>query len=215
MDDQQASDCAGLGWFLDGCGSLDHDVEQLLREAWSTSSLRQIIAMAFCKAALEHAVGQRLLIGSGQHGTALALIRLHFETTIRAAWACFGAKDDWLKAFAEPVPPGSFKEPTLGPPLPSMLDAIEPSAPDIAQEGRRLNATIKAMHSFVHGGAHLVVHALRGYPPSNLIDVLKNRNLLLVMLSNVIVATAGDAKFNGAVGRIMRAHANVMPPARS
>ena len=124
-------------------------------------------------------------------------------------------KGDWLEAFATPVPPGILKEPTLGPPLPSMLDAIEPSASDIAHEGRRLNATVKAMHSFVHGGAHLGVHALRGYPTSNLIDVPKNRNLLLVMLSNVIVATAADARFNGLVGRIMRKHATVMPTARS
>ena len=34
----------------------------------------------------------------------------------------------------------------------------------MALEGRRLYQTVKVMHSFVHGGAHLVVHALRGYP---------------------------------------------------
>jgi hypothetical protein len=93
---------------------LDRDVGQLLREAWTVTSRRQLVAMALCKAALEHPVSRRLLIGSGQHGIALALIRLHYETTIRAAWVRFGAKDDWQEAFTEPVAEGILKEPVMG-----------------------------------------------------------------------------------------------------
>lgn len=214
MEQEEMAGFARLGQFLDDCATFDRDVGQLLHEAWTVTSRRQLIAMAFCKAALGHAVSQRLLIGSGQHGTALALIRLHYETTVRAAWVRFGAKDDWLEAFTEPVPAGSLKEPVMGPPIPSMLDTIERNAPDMAHEGRMLYATVQGMHSFVHGGAHLVVQALRGYPPSNLIDVLRNRNLLLLMLCNVIVVTAGQPKFNGTAGRLSRIHANVMPPAQ-
>ena len=212
MEQDELAGFARLGQFLDDCASLDRDVERLLRQAWTVTSRRQLIAMAFCKASLEHAVSQRVLIGSGHNGTALGLIRLHYETTIRAAWVRFGAKDDWLEAFTEPVPEGSLKEPVMGPPIPSMLDTIEPNAPDMAHEGRQLYTTVKGMHSFVHGGAHLVVHALRGYPPSNLIDVLRNRNLLLLMLCNVIVVTSGQPQFNGSAGRLSRIHANVMPP---
>jgi hypothetical protein len=80
----------------------------------------------------------------------------------------------------------------MGPPIPSMVETIEVDAPDMAREGRRLYETVKAMHSFVHGGAHLVIHALRGYPSANLIDVLRNRNLLLLMLCNVIVVSAAS-----------------------
>lgn len=212
MEQGELAGFARLGQFLDGCAALDRDVGQLLLQGWTTSSPRHLITMAFCKAALEHAVSQRVLMGLGQHGTALALIRLHFETTIRAAWVQLGAKDDWLQAFIEPVPAGSFKEPTMGPPIPSMLDAIKPVAPDFALEGSRLYETMKVMHSFVHGGAHLVVHALRGYPPEKLVDVLRNRNLLCLMLCNVIVVTAGKRELQGAVGRLSRAHADVMPP---
>lgn len=212
MNPHDPASFARLGQFLDGCAALDRDVEQLLREGWTTSSPRQVIAMAFCKAALEHAVSQRVLIGQGHHGTALALIRLHYETTIRAAWVQLGAKDDWIKAFTEPVPAGSLKEPTLGPPIPAMLDAVEANAADLAREGRLLYQTVKAMHSFVHGGAHLVVHALRGYPPEKLIDVLRNRNLLCLMLCNVIVVTSGRPELYGSVGRLGKMYSNVMPP---
>ncbi len=132
--------------------------------------------MGFCQAALEHAISQRVLVGAGHHGTALALVRLHFETTVRAAWVQIGATEDWLNKFTEPVPAGSMKEPNLGPPIPSMLDAIEAIAPDMALEGRRLYQTRKGRALIVHGGAHLVVHALGGYPSDKLIDVLRNRN---------------------------------------
>jgi hypothetical protein len=212
MEQGELASFAKLGQFLDGCAALDSDVGQLLLQGWTTSSPRNLITMAFCKAALEHAVSQRVLMGLGQHGTALALIRLHFETTVRAAWVQLGARDDWLQAFLEPVPAGSFKEPTMGPSIPSMLDAVKPVAPDFAIEGSRLYQTMKVMHSFVHGGAHLVVHALRGYPPDKLIDVLRNRNLLCLMLCNVIVVTACKRELQGAVGRLSRAHADVMPP---
>lgn len=212
MDKQEQTSYALLGQFLDGCAALDKDVEKLLAAGWNTSSSRHAITMGFCRAALEHAVSQRVLMGAGHHGTALALMRLHFETTVRAAWVQIGAAEDWVKNFTEPVPIGSLKEPTLGPPIPSMLDAIEARAPDMAREGHRLYQTVKVMHSFVHGGAHLVVHALRGYPPEKLVDVMRNRNLLCLMLCNVIVVTSGKKDLEGSVTRLSRVHAEVMPP---
>lgn len=212
MDKQEQASYALLGQFLDGCAALDKDVEKLLAAGWNTSSSRHAITMGFCRAALEHAVSQRVLMGAGHHGTALALMRLHFETTVRAAWVQIGAAEDWVKNFTEPVPIDSLKEPTLGPPIPSMLDAIEARAPDMAREGRRLYQTVKVMHSFVHGGAHLVVHALRGYPPEKLVDVMRNRNLLCLMLCNVIVVTSGKKDLEGSVTRLSRVHAEVMPP---
>ena len=58
------------------------------------------------------------------------------------------------------------------------------------------------MHSFVHGGVHLVVHALRGYPAGKLTSVLQNRNLLSLMLANVIVIVSQDPDLRGSVGRL-------------
>lgn len=212
MEQQTPEGYARLGRFLDGCEALDRDVERLLHAGWNTSSARHVVTMGFCRASFEHAVSQRVLIGTGQHGTALALMRLHFETTVRAAWVLLAAKDEWISKFTEPVQDGSLKEPSMGPPIPSMLDAVEFVASDMAAEGRRLYETVKVMHSFVHGGAHLVVYALRGYPSDKLIDVLRNRNLLCLMLCNVIVVASGRTDLVGSVGRLSRAHADAMPP---
>jgi hypothetical protein len=212
MEPHDSASYARLGRFLDDCAALDKDIEELLKRGFNASSRRQAIAFGFCSAAFEHAYSQRLLIGVGHTGTALALMRLHFEATVRAAWVLLGAPEAWLEKFIQPVPPGSLDEPQLGPPIPSMLDAVEAHAPDMAIEGRRLYGTVKVMHSFVHGGAHLVAHSFRGYPPDKLIDVLRNRNLLCLMLCNVIVVGSGNQVLEGAVGRLSAKHAAVMPP---
>jgi hypothetical protein len=201
-----------LAQMLTLSAAFDDDLMVLLEKAWNNSAKRSVISLAFCKAAVEHAISQRVLIESGLHGTALSLIRLQFETVVRAAWVLHGAKDEWLIKFSSPVADGDFNEPQMGPPVPAMLEAIKIHAPEAALELGRLNETMKVMHSFVHGGAHLVVNALRGYPPKNLVAVLQNRNLLSLMLSNVIVIASQQPHLKGGVRQLMDAHENCMPP---
>ena len=204
-----------LGCMLDESAAFDSDVTQLLEAAWGTSTVRQTICFAYCKAALEHALSQRALLGIGKSGTALALTRLHYETVVRAAWIILAASDQWLSEFVTPVVAGDFNEPILGPPIPAMLDSIALKQPELVRDLRKLNETVKVMHSFVHGGVHLVAHALRGYPPENLIALLQNRNLLILQLCNVIVVASGRRSLFGSVGRLSRLHANCMPPVSS
>ena len=211
-DDVDSVEDEELAKILSLSEMFDDDVFAMLEKCWNLSSQRQVICLAFCKAAVEHAASQRVLIAVGLYGTALSLIRLHFEAVVRAAWVLHGAKDDWLVKFSTPVPDGDLNEPQMGPPIPAMLDAIKLNAPQAARELSRLNETMKVMHSFVHGGAHLVVHALRGYPPENLISVLQNRNLLLLMLTNVMVIASQQPQLTRIVRQLGEAHVGCLPP---
>ena len=114
--------------------------------------------------------------------------------------------------FTKPVPPGDLNEPQVGPSIPAMLDTIALKEPAMADEFRKLYATAKVMHSFVHGGAHQIVHALCGYEPGKLVSVMRNRNLITLNLCNVIVAGSGQPGLHGSVGRLTAAHAGCMPP---
>jgi hypothetical protein len=195
--------------------ALDEDLLALLQTGWNTTSRRSTVSMAFCRAALEHAVAQRLLIDAGLSGTALSLVRLQFESLVRAAWVLHAAKEDWLDKFTSPVPPGDTSEPQMGPPIPAMIDAIEAAAGPSAKELRRLHGTIKVMHSFVHGGVHMVAHALQGYPEEKLMAVMQNRNLMSLMLANVIVIGSQDPRIVGSVQRLSAVHSACMPPAHA
>lgn len=193
--------------------ALDDDLLALLQTGWNTTSSRSMVSMAFCRAALEHAVAQRLLIEAGLSGTALSLVRLQFESLVRAAWVLHAAKEEWLEKFISPVPSGDTSEAQMGPPIPAMVDAIEAAAGASAKELRRMHGTIKVMHSFVHGGVHLVAHALRGYPDEKLVAVMQNRNLMSLMLANVIVICSQEPRLVGSVQRLAAVHSACMPPA--
>ena len=196
--------------------ALDDDVAKLLRKCQAASP-RAMLSLALCHAALEHAVSQRVLMDAGLTGTALALCRLQFEAVVRAAWMGKGASNKWVKAFTTAVDEGEgHKEPIMGPPIPSMLDAFEKHAPPIAAEFRKLYGTIEGMHSFVHGGSQTVAHALMGgYPADKLASALRNRNLLLVYTANCAIVAAESAFLRPRFRLLMEKHGAAMPPIAS
>jgi hypothetical protein len=201
-----------LDQLLQQCEALDDDVAKLLRKCAATSP-RSMLSLALCHAAFEHAVSQRVLMDAGLTGTALALCRLQFEAVVRAAWMGKGASNKWVKAFTTAVEGEGHKEPIMGPPIPSMLDAFEKHAPLIAAEFRKLYGTIEGMHSFVHGGSQTVAHALMGgYPADKLASVLRNRNLLLAYTANCAIVAAESAFLRPRFNLLKEKHSAAMPP---
>lgn len=88
--------------------------------------------------------------------------------------------------------------------------------PLLVDELRQLNRAVKIMHSFVHGGVHAVVHALRGYPDDSLVAVLQNRNLSQLVMSNIEVLTSSHRPDLMVQMRALRErHARCMPPVGS
>lgn len=201
-----------LDSLLQASEALDHDVAKLLARS-EPSGRRGIISLALCQAACEHAMSQRLLFEAGHNLTALALLRLQFEAVVRAAWTNQGATESWLDAFTTPVEGEGHREPITGPPIPSMLNAFEPFSPHVASEFRKLYGTIGAMHSFVHGGAQAVVHALRPYPTEKLISALLNRNLLQWYTANCALVASENVLLRPRLSVLKEKHAQCMPPA--
>jgi hypothetical protein len=201
-----------LDSLLQASEQLDRDVEKLIDRV-EPRGRRAIIGLALCRAAHEHAMSQRLLFEAGHNLTALALLRLQFEAVVRAAWTNQGATESWLDAFTTPVEGEGHREPITGPPIPSMLNAFEPFSPHVASEFRKLYGTIGAMHSFVHGGAQAVVHALRPYPAEKLISALLNRNLLQWYTANCALVASESVLLRPRLSVLKEKHAQCMPPA--
>lgn len=172
-----------------------------------------MVSLALAHAASEHAVSQRVLLEAGLSGTAMALCRLQFEAVVRAAWTGQGASEKWLDAFTAPVEGEGHKEPVMGPPIPAMIEAFAEHAPHVAAEFRKLYGTIAAMHSFVHGGAQAVAHAMMsGYPAEKLASVMHNRNLLQWFTANCAVVVAQDPLLTPRMQLLREKHGACMPP---
>lgn len=192
--------------------AFDEDVQKLLTKC-EAHTKRGLIASALCSAAFEHGLSQRILLERGLTGTVLALCRLHFEAVVRATWTAECAHDEWLDKFTTPVPGPEHVEPAKPISIAHMIKHIAVKVPHVGEEYTLLNNTIPAMHSFVHSGAHAVVHALLpSYPTDKLMALLWNRNLLHLYTANCAVAAAGNALLRPRLRLLQEKHVACMPP---
>lgn len=195
--------------------AFDKDVGKLLAKC-AAQTKRGLIASALCSAAFEHGLSQRIVLELGLTGTALALCRLHFEAVVRATWTAECAHAEWLDKFTTPVPGPGHEEPANPVAIGQMIKHLAAKVPRVGEEYALLNSTIPAMHSFVHSGAHAVVHALLpSYPTDKLMGLLWYRNLLHLYTANCAVVAAGNALLSPRLRLLQEKHAACMPPSPS
>lgn len=199
---------------LEQCERFEGDLAPLLAHPRRPSSRRALLALALCDVAVEFWVAQRLLIRSGMDTAALALVRLHFEATVRAIWLHHGASDEWLDRFAAPMAPGQLAEPVLGPNVDAMLQTLAKTAPPFLAQtlGAFKAATWQPMNSYVHGGIRPVVQSLAGCAPQQLVGVLQNGNGMALMTANLLVVALQDPALAGRIGPIQHKHRACLPP---
>jgi hypothetical protein len=192
----------------------ERDLGPLLSHPRRPPSRRALLTLALCDVATEFWVSQRLLIRAGMYTAALALVRLHFEATVRAIWLHHGASDEWLERFAAPMAPGQLAEPVLGPSVDAMLQTLAKAAPPFLAQmlGAFKAATWQPMNSYVHGGIRPVVQSLAGCTPQQLVGVLQNGNGMALMTANLLVVALQDPALAGRIGPIQQAHRVCLPP---
>lgn len=203
-----------LADMLEQSERFEGDLAPLLAHPRRPPSRRALLALALCDVAVEFWVAQRLLIRSGMHTAALALVRLHFEATVRAIWVHHGASDEWLERFAAPIAPGQLAEPVLGPNVDAMLQTLAKTAPPFLAQtlGAFKAATWQPMNSYVHGGIRPVVQSLAGCTPQQLVGVLQNANGMALMTANLLVVALQDPALAGLISPIQHKHRACLPP---
>ena len=203
-----------LADMLEQSERFEGDLAPLLAHPRRPPSRRALLTLALCDVAVEFWVAQRLLIRAGMHTAALALVRLHFEATVRAIWFHHGASDEWLERFAAPMAPGQLAEPVLGPNVDAMLQTLAKTAPPFLAQtlGAFKAATWQPMNSYVHGGIRPVVQSLAGCTPQQLVGVLQNANGMALMTANLLVVALQDPALAGRIGPIQLRHLACLPP---
>lgn len=177
-------------------GELERSValNALVQEAWEAhdfnDAAREQVPVGLCAMTLDHGWALRSLLLEVPP-SAIALLRLQYESLVRATWARYAAPDRELALLLAPLAPESEQAAKKLPGLQDMLAAIEKEGPPGAGEllARARTRLWAALNSFVHGGIHPFQRGRNGYPVTMLRDVLKNTNAMsmvtLVLLAEI------------------------------
>jgi hypothetical protein len=177
-------------------------------------SARSQLAMTLSTIAIEHGVSQRVLVSMENFSSAVALLRVQFETVTRALWLHFAASDERIERFAELIDSRSLKEPANAPGMQEMIDALAQRAPPAIARmlGELKKGAWDPLNSYVHGGIHPLMQAHHGYLPEYALQSLRNANGLSTMAAMLMAVLSGDADVTRRVREIQLAHLQCLPP---
>lgn len=178
------------------------------------SSARSHLVMMLSATAIEHGISQRALVAIDNLASAVALLRVQFETVTRALWLHFAASDERIDRIADLIDSRSLKELANTPSMREMIDVLGKRAPPPI--GRMLGELKKAawdpLNSYVHGGIHPMMQAFHGYPPEYALQSLRTSNGLSSMAVMLMADLSGDAEVTNRVLEIQYAHLDCLPP---
>ena len=144
----------------------------------------------------EHGQAVHVLAKDGCNISASSLLRLQFESLIRAQWIYWVAKDDIVERFYKPLTQQNASQaekriPTINIILDDLDDAVrEGVVPKRAVEMMRefKELTMKPSNSYVHTGMHAFSRKKDGFPEPLIIQILQNSNGLEA-LNAMLLAT--------------------------
>lgn len=178
------------------------------------SSPRWAASAAACSVSLDHGRGLRALMGGLLPTPAIALMRLQYESLLRAVWLLYAATDNEVEKLSAPLTTEAEKANSNIPMLAKMLTAIEGKAPAAATSMLKAFKDIQAgaLNSFVHGGIHALHRQSHGYPEPLLVQVIQSSNGLLTMCAMTLAILSGDPVMAKQMSKIQPAFADCLPP---
>ena len=178
--------------------SIDHSLTLALNRAaeferalvdcfsgWSLPSSPTVGRPELCLTTLqlsqEHSTALKLNLSENLPNSAAAMLRLQFESLIRAAWIRYCASDEQVAVMLQPISESAEKKANKLPPPQMMLKSMRGEAPvGLLQPLDDLCTAIKdPLNSFVHSGLHPIRRSMTGFP--------LNLQLLLVRQSNELM----------------------------
>lgn len=173
-------------------------------------------AMGQALHSMELARAHRVLLREGLDASAMALVRVQFESTTRAVWIASAASDEQLARYATPAPGGVLKGTNQGPTVDDMLKGIGrgPAAHVAAALQVLKDATWRAMNHYSHGSLIAVAQALAPRQPEKLANAVLNSNGMLVIAANVALIASAHRP-TAVLSDISSHFADCLPPATS
>ncbi len=149
----------------------------------------------------EHGLSVHILAKEGCNISASSLLRLQFESLIRAQWIYWVAKDDIIERFYNPLTQQNASQaekriPTIN----LILDDLESAAREgivperavqLMKEFKEL--TMKPANSYVHTGMHAFSRKKDGFPEPLIIQIMQNSNGLEALNAMLLATVVNSA----------------------
>jgi hypothetical protein len=167
--------------------------------------------------ATDHWLAVTTLMESGNFASAIALVRLQYESLLRTVWCLHCATDAQIDLLSESLSEESQQAAKRLPTATGMLEALA-KVPQTVNLCARLDEFRRyawgPLNSFIHAGVHPLTRQAQGYPVGLLLQITRASNGLgvLIAMQQAILADRGDLQ-NTILGRC-NAFADCLPPDR-
>jgi len=180
----------------------------LAGQATRSNACRLLASIGF-----EHAQSLKFLVSIGRYTSAAALLRVQYESLVRAIWMLHVASDQQVEDMMAELTHDSAKKANKLPMLSEMLEAIEKKAPQspIAQLNEFKHYSWRPLSSFVHGGIHAISRHSQGFPVLLVESMVKHSNGLLGIAGSLLLVLAGIQPSEGRMAEVQQEFADCLP----
>lgn len=170
---------------------------------------------ALASLGFEHAQSLKHLVAAGLYSSAAALLRVQYESLVRALWVLYVATDSQAELMLAELTLETAKQASKIPMLSQMLEAIEEKGPHapVAHLKEFKHYSWRPLSSFVHGGIHAVNRHGRGFPSELVQMQVRHSNGLLGIAGNLLLILAGVPPEAGKMTGIYTEFEDCFPPA--
>lgn len=177
-----------------------------------SSRLRAVRAVA--SLGFEHAQSLKYLTAAGLCTSAAALLRVQYESLVRAIWMHHCATDNEVELMLAELTYENAKQASKIPMLSRMLAEIEENAPHVpvASLNEFKHYSWRPLSSYVHGGIHAVNRHGRGFPMELALMQIRHSNGLLAIAGNLLLIIAGVPAEAGVMTGVYKEFADCLPP---
>jgi hypothetical protein len=168
------------------------DLVSLFELGMDQDSARDVGCKVLCSVAIEHAESIRHLLRKKLPTSAIGLLRIQYETFVRAVWLLHAASDSHVRALMDSNNLMDEKKANSFPMLAEMIDAMEGKAPEpaVAMIKDVKVGSWRYLSSHVHGGYYALHLHGRGVPPEHSAEILKMSNGLLALIGIVLCSVS-------------------------
>lgn len=192
---------------------LEKVLTDLLKITYLDNSARAESSNIMCSVSFEHAESAKILLATRNFTSALGLLRMQYESLVRAMWLYYAASDIAVSKLMASLTNESAKRANKLPMLSEMLKKLEGKAPQVALDQllEFKEYSWKPLSSYVHGGIHAINRHSVGYPEPLLIQALKASNGVSLMVGMLLVILAKDGRNAGLIPKIQFEYMDCLP----